>query len=173
LDSIDEPALGKDNVRTEADGIPESPSLPERIRRLLEGELYGVLCTQGDQQPYGSVIAFAATEDLLGVVFATSRGTRKYHLLIENDRVALVVDNRGAYPGELMKVEAITATGRARPLPPGPARDQHSTLLITRHPHLREFINAPSTALFRIDITRFLHVARFQEVTQWVPKNPG
>jgi hypothetical protein len=72
-----------------------------------------------------------------------------------------------------MKVEAITATGVARELPPGADRGGHAALLMARHPHLRDFISAPSTALFRIDITRYFHVARFQEVSQWVPKNPG
>jgi hypothetical protein len=31
------------------------------------------------------------------------------------------------------------------------------------------FVRAPSSALFRIDIVRFIHVARFQEVRQWTP----
>ena len=30
------------------------------IRRLVDGQLYGVLCTQGQGQPYGSLVAYAA-----------------------------------------------------------------------------------------------------------------
>jgi len=41
--------------------------------------------------------------------------------------------------------------------------------LVERHPQLRSFVAAESCALFRIEVTRFLHVGRFQEVTQWVP----
>jgi hypothetical protein len=30
-------------------------------------------------------------------------------------------------------------------------------------------VKADTCALFRVDIVRFLHVVRFQEVSQWVP----
>ncbi len=172
MDPIDEPVL-KDGKGVPGSGNPAASSLPEQIRRLVEHEPYGVLCTQGQEQPYGSVIAYACTDDLTAAVFATTRATRKFHLLTESDRVALVVDNRGSFPGDLMKIEAITATGRARLLPPGPDRDRCAGLLIARHPHLRDFIQSPSSALFRIGITRYFHVVRFQEVTQWVPTTPA
>ncbi|MCK7494095.1 MAG: hypothetical protein MZW92_24830 [Comamonadaceae bacterium] len=38
--------------------------LDRTIRRLLDGQLYGVLCTQGQGQPYGSLVAYAMTPDL-------------------------------------------------------------------------------------------------------------
>jgi hypothetical protein len=46
-------------------------------------------------------------------------------------------------------------------------------LLLTRHPYLRGFVEAPSTAIFRVQALRFLHVTRFQEVRQWVPAPRG
>jgi nitroimidazol reductase NimA-like FMN-containing flavoprotein (pyridoxamine 5'-phosphate oxidase superfamily) len=172
MDPIDEPVLKVGKGAADG-GTPEPRSLPDRIRRLLESQPFAVLCTQGRKQPYGSVIAFAFCDDLTAAVFATSRATRKFHLLTESDRVALVVDNRGSWPGDLMQVEAITATGRARELPAGRERDRFGGLLIARHPHLRDFVNSPSSAVFRIEITRFFHVVRFQEVTQWTPKTPA
>ena len=41
--------------------------------------------------------------------------------------------------------------------------------LLARHPQLRAFVAADSSALFQIEIIRFFHVVRFQEVQQWVP----
>ena len=35
----------------------QDPAVRERIRRLLDGQPFAVLCTQGGGQPYGSVIA--------------------------------------------------------------------------------------------------------------------
>ena len=89
------------------------------------------------------------------------------------DRVALVVDNRGKYPADLMKVGAVTITGRAQQLDPGPKFDQSARLLTARHPYLKSFIESPSTALFRVSAVRFLHVTRFQEVRQWIPASDG
>jgi hypothetical protein len=73
----------------------------------------------------------------------------------------------------MMKVEAITATGRATELEPGPELDRWTALLSQRHPQLAPFFCAPSSALFRIDIVRYLHVSRFQEVRQWIPQPDG
>ncbi len=143
--------------------------LVERIRRLVTEQPYGVLCTQGQGQPYGSMVAFAFSDDLSTAVFATPVATRKYRLLSECDHVALVVDNRPDHPDDMMRVEALTATGRATEVERGPEFDEYSRLLVNRHPQFESFVNAPSCALFRIDIFRFFHVTRFQEVGQWVP----
>jgi hypothetical protein len=141
----------------------------EQIRSLIDGQPFAVLCTQGGGQPYGSLIAYAVSDDLLAVTFATPLATRKYRLLCECQQVALVIDSRSQYPGVMMQVEAITATGRATQLPPGPDCDRWARTLTARHPQLKAFVAAPSSALFRIDILRYLYVTRFQEVHQWVP----
>jgi nitroimidazol reductase NimA-like FMN-containing flavoprotein (pyridoxamine 5'-phosphate oxidase superfamily) len=145
----------------------------ECIQALVAEEPFAVLCTQGGGQPYGSVVAFAFSHDLTSFVFATPRATRKFRLLSECDRVALVVDNRDRFPEDLMKVGAVTITGRAQQLEPGPHFEEWSQLLTARHPYLRPFVEAPSTALFRVEAVRFLHVTRFQEVRQWIPALGG
>jgi len=172
MSSHDEPALGPE-FEFELESAPQDPSLPDRIRRLVQEERFGVLCTQGQRQPYGSVVAFAGSQDLGVAVYATPVATRKYRLLSACDRVALVVDNRGGQSDDMMKVEAITATGRACQVKPGPDFDCWAELLTTRHPYLKAFVAAPSTALFRIDIVRYFYVTRFQEVHQWLPTWDG
>jgi hypothetical protein len=68
-----------------------------------------------------------------------------------------------------MNVEAVTATGRAAQLETEADREPWAGLLVARHPYLEGFVAAPTSALFRIEIVRFLHVTRFQEVRQWIP----
>jgi uncharacterized protein YhbP (UPF0306 family) len=143
------------------------------IGRLVDGQLYGVLCTQGEGQPYGSLVAYAMTPDLDSAVFATQKATRKYRLLSQCAHVALVIDNRSALPGQLMDIDAVTATGHAHEVATGPEFEQWSRLLTERHPYLGTFVRSPSCALFRIDIVRYFHVTRFQEVRQWVPTRPA
>jgi nitroimidazol reductase NimA-like FMN-containing flavoprotein (pyridoxamine 5'-phosphate oxidase superfamily) len=148
-------------------------AVAECIQTLVTEEPFAVLCTQGGGQPYGSVVAFAFNHDLTSFVFATPRATRKYRLLSECDHVALVVDNRGRFPEDMMKVGAVTITGKAQELEPGPEFEECARLLTARHPYLKPFVEAPSTALFRVDTVRFLHVTRFQEVRQWIPASDG
>ena len=168
----DEPVLGNHSDAHVQEGT-EVPMLPARIRGLVQGERFAVLCTQGHNQPYGSVVAFAVSQDLGVAVFATPVATRKYRLLSGCDRVALVVDNRGGHPDDMTKVEAITATGQACQVEAGPEFDRWAELLTTRHPYLKPFVASPSTALFRIDIFRYFYVTRFQEVHQWIPISDG
>ena len=144
-------------------------AIRDQIHALLKSQPFAVLCTQGDRQPYGSVVAYAFSDDLCTVVFCTPVNTRKYRLLSECDKVALVVDSRCQHLNDMMQVEAITATGRALELESGDEYDRLAALLTERHPQLRSFVAAPSSALVRVQIVRYLHVTRFQEVHQWIP----
>jgi nitroimidazol reductase NimA-like FMN-containing flavoprotein (pyridoxamine 5'-phosphate oxidase superfamily) len=167
--SVEDEPLFPWNSPLEPSAPEANPRLAERIQRLVTEQPYGVLCTQGDGQPYGSLVAFAFSDDFSYAVFATPVATRKYRLLSVCDHIALVVDNRPQYPDDMMKVEAVTATGRTTEVERGPRFEQYSKLLVNRHPQLASFVEASSCALFRIDIFRFFHVTRFQEVGQWVP----
>jgi hypothetical protein len=162
----DEPLLGAG--KPDSDRREVSPSIPDRVRLLVEKQPYAVLCTQGDQQPYGSLIAFAFTGDLKHAVFSTPVTTRKYRLLSHCDHVALVIDSRTNKTADLMKIEAVTATGRALRIE-GEEFQHWAGVLLGRHPYLASFVRAESCALFRVDVIRYFHVSRFQEVYQWSP----
>jgi hypothetical protein len=93
-------------------------------------------------------------------------------MLTRNDRVAMLIDNRPDRVGDFMNTEAVTVTGRARHIAGGKEFQRWAELLLARHPYLRSFVHADTSALFQVDTVRFLHVMRFQEVSQWVP-DPG
>jgi uncharacterized protein YhbP (UPF0306 family) len=169
---LDEPILGP-GVEAPFLVPLEEPAVFESIETLVHQEPFAVLCTQAGGQPYGSLVAFAFSEDLKSFAFATPVATRKYRLLSECDHVALLVDNRGRFPDDMMKVSAVTVTGRASQVQPGAGFDPWAGLLTARHPYLKAFVQAPSTALFRVDVVRYLHVTRFQEVRQWIPASDG
>ena len=164
---VDEPLIGSERDPSAGEAV-DRKDVVAGIRGLLTQQPFAVLCTQGGGQPYGSVVAYAVNAALDAAVFATGRATRKYSLLAGCDRVALVVDSRSAYPDQLMKVEALTATGRARELS-DQERGPWAERLIDRHLQLRDFVTSPTTAVFKIEIVRYLYVTRFQEVHQWVP----
>ena len=162
---LESAASGKPSL----DDGTEDHALRDRVARLVREQPYAVLCTQGGGQPYGSLVALTVTDDLSAAVFATPITTRKYRLLCDCDHVALVIDSRSSSSEDMMQIEAITATGRARQVPPGAAFEQEANLLVGRHPQLESFVRSPTTALFHVDIIRYFHVTRFQEVRQWTP----
>ena len=67
----------------------------EEIRKLMMEQRLAVLCTaQPDGQAYTSLVAFAASQDLKQIAFATMRATRKFANLSSNPRVARLLDDR-------------------------------------------------------------------------------
>jgi nitroimidazol reductase NimA-like FMN-containing flavoprotein (pyridoxamine 5'-phosphate oxidase superfamily) len=167
----DEPLLESATPgRSSVNAFTEDHTLRDQVAQLVREQPYAVLCTQGGGQPYGSLVALAVTEDLRSAVFATPITTRKYRLLCDCDHVALVIDSRSRSSEDMMHIEAITATGRARQVSPGAEFEQAANLLVGRHPQLELFVRSPTTALFRVEILRYFHVTRFQEVRQWTPR---
>ena len=164
----DEPLFDGGDAKDDPGSVSDS-TVRDCIQRLVDEQPYAVLCVQGGGQPYGALVAFAFSEDLRHTVFATPIETRKYRLLSQCDHVALVIDNRPNKAEELMEIEAVTATGRSHLIKQGSEFDQWAALLVERHPYLKSFVKAATCALFRVDVVRFLHVVRFQEVRQWIP----
>lgn len=77
----DEPLFPENECRQSDYSEPES-QLVTRIRRLVTERLDGVLCTQGQARPCGSLIAFAFSDDLSRAVFSTPITARKYENII-------------------------------------------------------------------------------------------
>jgi nitroimidazol reductase NimA-like FMN-containing flavoprotein (pyridoxamine 5'-phosphate oxidase superfamily) len=148
---------------------PGTADVPERLRALNASQLHAVLCTVGGEAPYASIVAYALTPDLRGLLFATPRATTKYRNILENKNVSLLIDTRSNTGEDYMGAEAVTITGTARPLRKGAHRDELSRVMIRKHPGLAKFVRAEGTALVLVEIKNCLHVTEFQSVTRWRP----
>ena len=164
----DEPLLAEDDIMGRSDATIDA-AVRSKIEQLVDKQPYAVLCVQGGGQPYGALVAFAFSANLRHAVFVTPMATRKFQLLSECDHVALVIDDRPNKADKPMEIEAITVTGRSKMIEHGDEFAQWADLLVARHPYLKSFVNDNACALFRIDVVRFLHVTRIQEVSQWIP----
>jgi nitroimidazol reductase NimA-like FMN-containing flavoprotein (pyridoxamine 5'-phosphate oxidase superfamily) len=168
MKEVDEPIISGSGDSNQNES--SSYKLIERIRNLINAQSYAVLCTQTEAQPYGSLVAFATSDTLRQVVIATPVTTRKYDFMKKCPNVAMVIDSRQGPCTALMELEAVTATGVATEITIGKKREEWGRLLVKRHQYLHDFIAAESCALFVIEVERYLHVTRFQEVSQWIPK---
>jgi nitroimidazol reductase NimA-like FMN-containing flavoprotein (pyridoxamine 5'-phosphate oxidase superfamily) len=139
--------------------------IPERLKTFNSKEYFAVLATGDGSQPYTSLIAYALTHDMKKIIFATPRNTRKYTNIIHSANVALLIDNRSKRKKNLLETEAITIIGIAKPVKKGKTWNELAKTFLMKHPDLEEFIKSPATALMAVDITRCLHVGRFQTVS--------
>jgi len=140
--------------------------ITDEIRDLLNGQRLAVLATSLQGHPYTTLVAFVPDPDLHRLCFATLRTTRKFANLSSDARVSLLVDNRGNTPEDFRKAVALTAFGRAREVF-SEEREECLRLYLARHPSLQGFVAAPTCALFRVEVVRYILVRRFQDVVEW------
>jgi nitroimidazol reductase NimA-like FMN-containing flavoprotein (pyridoxamine 5'-phosphate oxidase superfamily) len=140
---------------------------PSQLKRLLKdlfsSQPLAVLATQSDGQPYGNLVAFAATEDLGGLLFATARGTRKFANIRKDPRVAMVMDNRTNQRVDFQRAVAVTATGIVKEIA-GSEKNQLLKVYLSKYPHLNRFVTSPRCTLLRVNVNTYVVVRRFQKV---------
>lgn len=126
---------------------------------LFESQKLAVLATESDGQPHNCLVAFAYSDDLKNLVFATRRDTRKFQDVVKNPRVSVLIDNRSNGEEDFQQAIAVTARGAARELT-SQEQEQLSARYIARHPYLNSFIIDDNVAVLKIEVIEYL-VARF------------
>ncbi|RPJ76686.1 MAG: pyridoxamine 5'-phosphate oxidase family protein [Desulfobacteraceae bacterium] len=136
------------------------------LRSLLSTQRLAVVSTHSAAgHPYANLVAFAASDDLKHIFFATPRSTRKFENLEADCRVALLVDSRSNREEDFHEAVAVTVMGRAGELY-GAERDDAIRLYLAKHPYLEDFVRAPTCALFKIHVQRYVLVRHFQNVME-------
>jgi nitroimidazol reductase NimA-like FMN-containing flavoprotein (pyridoxamine 5'-phosphate oxidase superfamily) len=145
--------------------MAQTDELKGKLWRLLQDQRFGVLSTCGESQPYASLVAFAASDDLRHIVFVTPRPTRKYANLVVNTRVSILVDNRCNRGSDYRRAMAATAVGVVHEI--RKARNSRwIRLYLERHPELADFVGSPTCAVLDTRVDTYYAVERFQHVTE-------
>jgi len=144
--------------------VTEAIDTETQIKSLLGSQKFAVLSTQEQGHPYLNLVAFTATNDLNTILFATTRATRKYGNLSRNSGVALLVDNRSNDVADLSDATAVTIIGIASEVS-DLEREGLERIYLEKHPHMKEFLCSPATALVKVEAETYLLVSRFQNVT--------
>lgn len=138
------------------------------LRKLMTAQSLAVLATDEHGHPYSSLVAFVATSDLKNILFATTRGTRKYRNIVANPRVSLLVDSRANNEADFHEAMAATVLGTARECVESGGQGEQE-LFVKRHPHLVAFVRSPSCVLLSVDVDFYYLVQRFQDVVEVKP----
>jgi heme iron utilization protein len=143
--------------------VSEPRKLTESLHDLFFSQPLAVLSTSDEGQPYCSLVAFAATDDIRHLIIVTSKPSRKFVNLSRDPRVSLLIDNRTNDVSDFHNAMAVTATGSAHE-----SSDKEKVrflkLYLGRHPHLEEFALSPGCALVDVRISRYTVVQQFQNV---------
>lgn len=159
----------EDNPFIQESGMQEGGAVVWRVCAL---ERYAVLATVSNDQPYTSLMAFAATRDLRSLVLVTRRDSHKHENLAENAKAALLIENCTNDPSDTQDAVAITAIGEIEEAI-GEERQQLLELFLTKHPYLADFAAGFGVAVLQMLVSRYQIVSQFETVKYWIPTVHG
>lgn len=145
--------------------MDKQKQLQQQLSDLFDAQNLAVLATQQAGQPYASLVAFVATEDLRYIYFVTPNTTRKYANLIGDKRVAILINSSVNQAADFHEAISVTAVGEAAEV----ANDNKKAILkkyLSKHPHLEDFVHAPTSALVQITVKSYYRVKNFQNVME-------
>jgi len=136
--------------------------LKKRLNELLTDQRLAVLSSNMKGRPYPNLIAFAHTDDLKYLFFATLRNSIKYTNIKNDPKISMLIDNRGNLPSDISKAIAVSVFGTAAEID---CEDENCMdVYLKKHPYLKDFLNMPGCALLKIKVERFQVVSNFQNV---------
>jgi len=145
--------------------MKSTEEIRSRLRDLCTSQKLAVVATQSNGQPYASLVAFVASDDLRHISFVTARTTRKFANLTKDSRVAVLINSSTNEESDFHAAVSITVTGTAEEI-----RDAEKENVLTRylskHPYLEDFAYSPSCAVIRITTKSYYMVQNFQNVME-------
>lgn len=137
----------------------------KQLKELFRSQNLATLSTQSEGQPYASLVAFYAANDLKCLYFVTPKTTRKFANLVANKKVALLVNSSANQAADFHQAISVTAVGEADEVT-GAEKESILGHYLARHPHLEEFVRAPTCALVQVSVESYYMVKNFQNVTE-------
>jgi nitroimidazol reductase NimA-like FMN-containing flavoprotein (pyridoxamine 5'-phosphate oxidase superfamily) len=137
----------------------------KRLGELFDSQNLAALSTQHSGQPYASLVAFYADDDLKHIYFVTPKTTRKYANLSADNRVAVMVNSATNQIADFHRAISVTAVGKAKDVAGG---DKERILYhyLAKHPYLEDFVRSPTCALVGVAVVSYYMVRNFQNVME-------
>ena len=143
----------------------EKEQFRKRLAELFRSQKLATLSTQHAGQPYASLVAFVASDDLRQIYFATPTTTRKYANLVADSRVAMLINSSTNQTSDFHRAISVTAVGRAKDVA-GKNKKRILGQYLIKHPHLEDFVHSPTCALVQVSVASYYMVKNFQNVTE-------
>jgi len=141
-------------------------NVKEYIIDELQTNGLGVLATEGDGQPHACFIAVTPMDDFASLIFVTYRNTLKFTNLKNNNKVAILFENRSTKSHNQPDIIVLTAFGIAEELD----TSIHKTALnnhLLKHPDLDSFILSTDIALFKVKVNAYQLVRGIDDINWW------
>ena len=141
-------------------------TIKEYIEGALQTSRFAVLATEGNEQPHASLIAITPFENFRQLIFATYRNTLKYRNLVQNNKVAVLIDSRDANIKGLQKSIVLTIIGHTEEISITENEAAYQAHL-KRHPELESFLLSSDCALLLVIVQSYQVVFGIDDI-RWI-----
>jgi general stress protein 26 len=147
------------------DSMDTNEKFRMRVEELFRMQNLATLSTHHGGQPYASLVAFYAADNLKHIYFVTPETTRKFANLTADNRVAVLVNSSTNQASDFHQAFSVTAVGQAEVVA-GSDREPILEPYLAKHPHLEDFVRSPSCALVQVTVASYYMVKNFQNVME-------
>jgi len=132
------------------------------IENALLTSKFAILATEGKGQPHMSLIAITPIEGYSKLIFSTYRDTVKFSNLLENEKVAVLIENGDCKNISLQGNFILTIFGYAKEITFG--NDSVLKLHLERHPDMKSFMLSENCAHIQITVNAFQLVLGIEDI---------
>jgi len=136
------------------------------IEDIFKISRFAVLATEGNGQPHASLIAVTPVDSYRKLIFATYRNTRKYQNLVQNGKVAILVESIDISRSGLKESFVLTAFGHVEEIESA-EKNMVFNAHLERHPGLLSFMQSEDCSLVRIKVNSYQVVRGIDDVEWW------
>ena len=132
--------------------LERGKKMVERMKALIRKKDTCVLATVSDGKPHCSLMAYIADSDCQEIYMVTHKQTKKYHNLLENPWVSLLIDTREEDPHtDIAQKKALTISGLFQKIDPG-KRGSIRAQFLKRHRELKDLVEDPAAEIISIRV---------------------
>ena len=126
----------------------------------MESQKYAVIATNKNNVPYTNIVAFASTQGLGNILFATKKETTKFLNLMNNPCVSILIDDTKNLTSDLMNSQAVSAEAEVKKI--DEEKEELKEFFLKKHPELAGFLNEPNCELLKLEVKKYYHVDNFE-----------
>jgi len=124
-------------------------TIKEYIEGILKTSGFAVLATEGNGQPYASLIAITPLGNCKQLVFATNRNTLKYRNIENNSKVAVLIESERVNKEDLRERIVLTIIGYIEEISIAENEAAYQAHL-KRHPEMESFMLSSDCTLIMV-----------------------
>ena len=127
----------------------------EQIRDLIHSRNSCVLATVSENRPRCSLMAYISPGETNDFYMVTSRSTRKFHNIMRNPHVSLLIDTRDTATRD-NRGKSLTVMGTCEIVPEGLRKEEIKKTMRAILPHIDRLVDHPDSELLRVRADSYL-----------------